>query len=141
MTVFINDGACTFNILESFYDLDFNDHYFRRIKSVTVSIPCVTGPNTSVSATLKLTSSTIRTSKNRGDESNIKEMSIVQSIATSTAKNDSGMFELNFKDDRYLPFEGAGAISNWSLELPTMSQFEYSTISDVIINISYTARG
>jgi len=29
-------------------------------------------------------------------------------IVTSTAQNDSGMFELNLKDERYLPFEGAG---------------------------------
>jgi hypothetical protein len=35
----------------------------------------------------------------------------MQSIATSHAQNDSGMFELNFRDERYLPFEGAGAIS------------------------------
>jgi hypothetical protein len=30
-----------------------------------------------------------------------------QSIATSNAQNDDGMFELNFRDERYLPFEGA----------------------------------
>ena len=35
----------------------------------------------------------------------------IQSIATSTAQNDDGLFELNFRDDRYLPFEGSGAIS------------------------------
>ena len=40
----------------------------------------------------------------------------VQSIVTSHGQNDSGLFELNFRDERYLPFEGAGAISNggWS---------------------------
>jgi len=27
------------------------------------------------------------------------------------------MFDLNFRDERYLPFEGAGAISVWQLEL------------------------
>jgi len=35
----------------------------------------------------------------------------------SHGKNDPGMFELNFHDERYLPFEGAGAIRTWSLEL------------------------
>jgi hypothetical protein len=32
-------------------------------------------------------------------------------IATSTAQNDAGVFEFNFRDERYMPFEGAGAIS------------------------------
>ena len=41
----------------------------------------------------------------------------VKAIAASNAQNDSGIFELNFRDERYLPFEGAGAISEWSLEL------------------------
>src|SRR4030095_10517125 len=51
------------------------------------------------------------------------------------------MFELNFRDDRYLPFEGRGAVSTWRLELPTeVRQFDYETISDVILHVKYTAR-
>ena len=51
------------------------------------------------------------------------------------------MFELNFKEDRYLPFEGCGAISTWRLELPNeVRQFDYNTISDVILHVKYTAR-
>ena len=39
-----------------------------------------------------------------------------------------------------MPFEGAGAISSWQLSLPrSFRQFNYSTITDVIIHISYTA--
>jgi hypothetical protein len=65
----------------------------------------------------------------------------IQSIATSSGQNDSGLFELNFRDERYLPFEGAGAISTWSIELPgKFRQFDYDTISDVIIHMKYTAR-
>jgi hypothetical protein len=63
------------------------------------------------------------------------------SITTSSAQNDSGLFELNFRDERYLPFEGAGAVSSWKLELPaTIRSFNYDTISDVIFHISYTAK-
>jgi hypothetical protein len=43
----------------------------------------------------------------------VDNFSAVESIATSHAQNDSGMFELNFRDDRFLPFEGAGVISRW----------------------------
>ncbi|CAN5793626.1 hypothetical protein BH11BAC3_BH11BAC3_12870 [soil metagenome] len=49
------------------------------------------------------------------------------------------MFELNFKDERYCPFEGAGVISRWSLELPSFKQFDHDTISDVIIHVKYTS--
>ena len=64
----------------------------------------------------------------------------ITSIAISTGQNDSGVFELNFKDERYIPFEGAGAISKWRIELPRdFRQFDYDTISDVILHLRYTA--
>jgi hypothetical protein len=62
-------------------------------------------------------------------------------IATSSGQNDSGLFQLNFQDERYLPFERAGAISTWRLSLPNeFRNFDYSTISDVILHLNYTAR-
>jgi hypothetical protein len=61
-------------------------------------------------------------------------------IATSAAQNDGGVFEFGFRDERYMPFEGAGAISRWELSLPTTVRvFDYQTISDVVLRISYTA--
>src|SRR5512133_278973 len=51
------------------------------------------------------------------------------------------MFELNFRDERYLPFESAGAVSRWRIELPLENnQFEMKTLSDVILHINFTAR-
>ena len=51
------------------------------------------------------------------------------------------MFETNLREERYLPFEGAGAISTWRLELPSsFRQFDYDTISDVVLHVRYTAR-
>ena len=45
------------------------------------------------------------------------------------------------RDERFLPFEGSGVISRWRLELPgEYPQFDYSTISDVVLSIRYTAR-
>src|SRR5262249_30051510 len=70
----------------------------------------------------------------------------LQSIVTSTAQNDNGLFETNLREERYLPFENSGAISDWQLELPgnpgrkDLVQFDYNTISDVILHIRYTAR-
>jgi len=78
------------------------------------------------------------------DDDRYRENNVpVKAIATSTAQRDSGMFELNFRDERYLPFEGAGAISDWNIELTQdadLRLFDYSTISDIIMHISYTAR-
>jgi hypothetical protein len=66
----------------------------------------------------------------------------VQSIVTSGGSNDSVMFEPNLRDERFLPFEGAGAESTWKLELPAdFRQFDYYTISDAILHLRYTGRG
>ena len=53
-------GACDFEIPEALFDLDCPGHYLRRIKMVSLSIPCVTGPYASVSATLRLEKSEAR---------------------------------------------------------------------------------
>ena len=122
----------------------------RRIKSISLTIPCITGPYTSVSGTLTLLSNRIRREPSvnggyaytgLGDTRFQHNIGAIQSIATSSGQNDSGLFELNFRDERYLPFEGAGVISEWKLELPkTFRQFDYNTISDVILHVRYTAR-
>jgi hypothetical protein len=63
----------------------------------------------------------------------------ITSIAVSNGQNDSGVFDLNFKDERYMPFEGAGAISQWTLTLPSFRQIDYNTITDVIMTIRYVS--
>ena len=47
-------GFCEFAIPESNFDMDYPGHYKRRIKSVSVSIPAVVGPHTSLNCTLSL---------------------------------------------------------------------------------------
>lgn len=65
----------------------------------------------------------------------------IQSIVTSSGQNDSRLFETNLRDERYLPFEGSGAISEWQIQLPKdFRQFDYDTISDVVLHLRYTAR-
>jgi hypothetical protein len=147
-------GVCDFEVPEVLFDMDHAGQYFRRIKSVSISLPCIAGPYTSVSAKLSLVSNRYRKNTNPdniaatgypedpgNDERFVYNVGAIQSIAASNAQNDSGMFELNFRDERYLPFEGCGAISSWRLELPKeVRQFDYNTISDVILHVKYTAR-
>ena len=66
----------------------------------------------------------------------------VQSIVTSSGQNDSGLFETNLHDERYLPFEGSGvAGSQWQLTIPSdVRQFDFDTITDAVIHVRYTAR-
>ena len=148
-------GRCTVTLPEELFDMDCPGHYFRRIKNVAVSIPCVTGSYTSVNCTLTLTKSSIRKSSLLGDDyarvdaedSRFSDyFGSLQSIVTSSGQNDSGLFETNLRDDRYLPFEGSGVVSEWQLQLPANPsnqdplQFDYDTISDVILHLRYTAR-
>lgn len=134
------NGSCEFNLPEYAYDLVYPGQYKRRIKSVRLTIPCITGPYTNVNATLNLLDSKVRRDTDLSNELEAIPNTVVKSIATSNANGDAGVFELNFRDERYLPFEGAGAISNWKLELPAQYRtFDYNTISDILIHLSYTA--
>jgi hypothetical protein len=151
-------GRCLVSLPEALFDLDYQGHYFRRIKTVSLSIPCVAGPYTTISCTLRLLRNTVRVTNalNAGQYDHNNEDGVwtddlrfrdsftpVKALATSSAQNDAGLFELNFRDERYLPFEGAGVISTWSLELTEskeLRQFDYDTISDVLLHLRYTAR-
>ena len=144
-------GVCDFDVPEILFDIDFPGHYMRRIKMVTLSIPCVTGPYASVSATLRLNKNQIRVAPVATDPHyNLywaetppfkQTLATISAIVTSSAQQDGGMFEPTMRDERYLPFEGAGVTSQWHVELPTKwPSFDYSTIADVILHLRYTAR-
>lgn len=132
-------GSCTFRVPELFMDLTYPGHYRRRVRAVRLSIPCVVGPYINVGATLSLTGSRIRMNASDATPTEVPPRHVT-SVATSTAQNDSGVFEFSFRDERYMPFEGAGAVSDWELRLPSaFPSFDYKTISDVILRIAYTA--
>ncbi len=136
------DGACIFDLDKIWFDLDFPGHYLRRIKSVSISIPCVAGPYTTIAATLQMTSNTIMKTDAVADAGETVKIAS-NAIATSSGQNDAGVFELNFRDERYMPFENAGAISSWRLSMMEdagLRQLDYEAISDVIIHLNYTAR-
>jgi hypothetical protein len=144
-------GKCTIALPEWLFDMDYPGHYMRRIKSVSISIPCIVGPYTNINCMLSLTRTETRidatlTGGNypRVDENDtrfVTQLGSITSIATSSGQNDSGMFELNFNDDRYLPFERSGVISEWQIDMPKENNyFDFSSISDIILQIRYTAR-
>lgn len=150
------EGTCSIKLPESLFDQDYPGHYQRRIKSVSMSIPAVVGPYAGVHATLTLTESAFRKtaalSSGAGggtgyartgadDPRFVTQRGAVQSICTSSGQGDSGVFQLDFRDERYLPFEGAGAESTWQLTLRQAdNDFDVSTLTDVVLHVQYTAR-
>jgi hypothetical protein len=143
-------GQCTIDVGEAAFDLDAPGHYFRRLRGAALTVACVAGPYAAVNCTLTLMSSSVRTSPSlgdgyerlSGDDGRFSDYyGGVTSIVTSSAARDSGLFDGGNGDDRYLPFEGSGAVSRWRLELPSdVPQFDHETISDVVLDLHYTAR-
>ena len=145
-------GICEFSLPEILFDMDYPGHYLRRIKSVSLRIPCILGAHTSLNCTLRLLEHKYRTNAIAKSKSDYPEQTDqtddrfstvnipISSIAVSSMEDENGIFELNFHDERYLPFEGAGTISKWRLELPDrFRQFDYDTITDVIMRLRYTS--
>jgi hypothetical protein len=123
-----NTGLGTLTIPKALFDLAYPNHGNRKVKSVSITIPAITGPYTGVQATLR---------------------NGMHKMATSSAQNDNGLFQFNFNDERYLPFENIeldGDIereqeyTTWDIEMNTeFQQFDYNSISDVLLHIHYTA--
>jgi hypothetical protein len=155
-------GWCEIEMPEWMFDLDYPGHYMRRIKNLSVTIPCIVGPYVGVHCRLQLLSSGIRLdpslpnpqtcccsgecsdeeARSYDDYKTLSRQFIgSEAIATSTGQNDSGLFELNFHDERFVPFEFAGAVSRWRIELPPENnQFGLDSVSDLVLHLNYTAR-
>ena len=165
-------GTCEIDIPEWMFDLDYPGQYMRRIKNVSLTIPCVKGQYVGVHCRLQLLRSTVRINSSLRDPASIcgrrslhlgtatrrttisngyniepndprvkYQYGATESIATSSGQNDSGTFELKFQEDRYLPFECAGAVSRWQIDIPRNgNQFDLDTLNDVVMHLNYTAR-
>jgi hypothetical protein len=144
-------GTCTVSIPEWFFDRDCPGHYMRRLKSVAMSIPAMVNQDNPLHVTLMLQNSTLRLTpilKSGNyrrdlttDDSRFRDyFGSADSVVTSSALGDTGLFETNLHDDRYLPFEGAGAISTWTISLPQIPGWDYTTMTDAKLVFRYTAR-
>ncbi|HEY5960062.1 MAG TPA: hypothetical protein VIV60_26095 [Polyangiaceae bacterium] len=149
--------VCEFSLSEEQFDFDFPGHFCRQIKSISLTLPAVVGPYKNLNATLtQLSHRTLIDPAKGGVEYLLGLVTLPppaspplsvranwrmnEQVALSRAVNDSGLFQLNFQDERYLPFEGTGAVSTWRLELNgQLSAFDVTTLSDVIIRLDYTA--
>ncbi len=152
----LQTGACDFDLPESLFDHDYPGHYNRHLvrMSITVAYPSP-GKFDNVKATLKLAKNQVRTSTDLtggyaenppgGDSRFIYNYALVpQQIVLGNGQDDPGLFltaiSNNLSDQRYLPFEGAGAISSWHFEMPAANnEIALNQVTDVIFHLYYTA--
>jgi len=156
-----------FSLRASDFDSDYPGHYMRKVLHVSVSFVtekpellrnmCATLVQTSnltlVEPDLAGVKLLYEPDKSTPVSSVVSNVRSQQQIALSTLINHDGrgvsgenwLCTLVFDDGRYLPFEGTGAISNWSFSIPNpksaKSLYDGSVplISDIQINLVYTA--
>ncbi|MEQ1966817.1 neuraminidase-like domain-containing protein [Xenorhabdus nematophila] len=150
------NGVNTFSLSEKDFDQDYPGHYLRQIASVSVSLPAVVGPYQNVRATLTQTGNCLvlkpdleavkyLKENKSGNGTHVKRnLNASQEIALSSGVDDNGVLVLNAGNERYLPFEGTGAVSDWSLAFPNPrsnpQQQILSSLNDIIVTVRYTAR-
>jgi hypothetical protein len=146
--------VCEFELNEALYDYDFQGHYNRQIK--TVSLVLDAGEGVTVNATLtQLKNKTVMepdpkavkyllSPKDEQPETIRGDWKPNQQVALSHVdeyEENNGLFEMRLDDERYLPFEGTGAVSAWRLELQgTKGSYDINQLKDVVIKIKYTAQ-
>ncbi|KPB34570.1 insecticidal toxin complex protein [Pseudomonas savastanoi pv. phaseolicola] len=157
-----------FSLKAADFDRNYPGHYLRQLKHVSVSFKLQSGDPDGLQNLCAVLTQTGSTTLVRPDieatrllygtrksnpylKTNLRAQ---QQIALSSSLSDDGrgigsedwLCELMFDDGRYLPFEGTGAISNWTLEFPdaeVVKQFigkdNKAAVTDIQLHIVYTA--
>ena len=125
-------GQCTFRIPRWWFQRFDPGLTGRRVRTLSVSVPSVTGPYVGMNASLSLQG----------------QHRTRSAISLSTGVNDFGV-DVAANGDRYMPFEGLSleAETAWNFGFPSdpqvagriVTDVEPSTISDVILHFQYTA--
>ncbi|HDT2963712.1 TPA: toxin [Enterobacter hormaechei subsp. steigerwaltii] len=118
--------------LASDYPDDMKLGKVRRIRQISVTLPALLGPYQDVQAVLGYTGTSPLA---RG----------CSAIAVSRGMNDSGQFQLDFNDGKYLPFEGIDISDTGTLTLrfPNATGAQkalLASLSDIILHVRYTIR-
>jgi hypothetical protein len=155
------NGSVDFQLTPSLFDHDYPGHYLRQLVQVTVSLPGVLGPYEDAHAVLRqLTSSYLlkadiggckymyqQAQQLPGEHDDINPRFVVanprisQQVAISSDREDPGLHTARWDDERYLPFEGTGAVSSWTLNFPrhgsAQQQALFDGLQDIILHLRY----
>jgi hypothetical protein len=133
VTVELEDGTLTIA-----FALDIDGDYpkslgeKRLIKTISISLPALLGPYQDVLAVLHYTSASPIPPEG------------CKAIALSHGLNDSGQFQLDFNDGKYLPFEGLPVHgAQFALQFPHAAGKQKAmllSLTDAIVHVSYTIR-
>jgi len=155
------NGAIDFQLTPSLFDRDYPGHYLRQLVQMSVSLPGVLGPYEDAHAVLRqLTSSYLlkadiggckymyqQTQELPGEHDDVNPRFVVanprisQQVAISGDREDPGLHTARWGDERYLPFEGTGAVSSWTLNFPrhgsAQQQALFDGLQDIILHLRY----
>ncbi|WP_458190373.1 Tc toxin subunit A-related protein [Haladaptatus sp. NG-WS-4] len=136
---FRETGVLTFPTPMELFDRDHPGHYLRLIKRVGASVVALTPPE---GINASLTASGISRVVTGGDIFQRRQITrLPETIALSAPFADSGIYELQPESEGMLmPFENMGVDTTWEFRMPkAANQFDYNTITDVLVTINYTA--
>ncbi|WP_448096751.1 Tc toxin subunit A-related protein [Luteibacter yeojuensis] len=131
-------GVLEFKLSQALLDADYSGYTLRRIRRIGVSIPAVVGAYQDIRAVLTQTRNLFVDQNGEPREG----LRASQQIVVSRGIDDDGMMA-EPQDDRYLPFEGTGVDSDWTLEFSDPADTQASllgSLNDVILHVTYTAR-
>lgn len=153
----LKKGPLDFSISQRMLDRDYPGLYRRTIASVSISLPAVIGPYQDVrvritqigSTTLhKADTASLDYMYSNGDQQPPNDVVVNsrshQQVGISHGIDDAGIFQMGFGDERLLPFEETGAVSNWRLEFsqstPDDQHKLIETLTDIIVHLRYRAK-
>lgn len=156
-------GDIDFQLKPSLFDQDYPGHYLRQLAQVSVSLPGVLGPYENARLTLSQLSSSYLLKPDLGGSKYLYQQAqelegehddvnpryvlanprVNQQVAISGDLESAGMLDARPGDERYLPFEGTGAVSSWSLSFPrhasARQQALFDGLQDIILHVRYYA--
>jgi tetratricopeptide (TPR) repeat protein len=132
------NGRLPFRTLMAWLDRDFPGQYMRLIQSVRLTVIALVPPFEGIHATLS--SSGISQVVVGPPFETRTVRANPETVAFSSAYQASGVFQLDYRGEFRLPFEGTGFETDWVLELPRAGNpFDFQTIADVVMTVEYTA--
>lgn len=150
-------GECTLSLTEALFDFDFPGHYCRQIVAIALSVldekgevfTTLNGMLTQTRNDVVLTADPkavayLLDPKGEIPSSIRRNWQAAQQIALYSGDSVTGvglgLSSVNIYDERYIPFEGTGAVSEWHLSIPKATNtIDLMSISDVRIMLQYFA--
>jgi hypothetical protein len=137
---FRETGVISFETPMQLFERDFPEHYLRLVNRVRTSVVALAPTTAGIRATL--TSSRVSRVVIGGDIfQKVQVQHGPDRVALSSAREATGVFELDPQAEMLRPFEGIGVDAAWELRMPRAANpsLDYRAIADVLLTIDYTA--